>query len=261
MKPYPHLAKFDWHLLVYPIGKLHGTHGTLWLDRNFYCLHLLLLQQMSNNEGNVKKVRLFSSKELEKATDRYNVNRILGRGGQGTVYKGMLKDGSIVAIKKSTTVEDQKKVAKKKIEQFINEVIILSQINHRNVVNLLGCCLETEVPLLVYEFIPNGTLSQLIHCRNEEFPLTWEMRLRIAIECANALSYLHSAASVPIYHRDIKSSNILLDDKYRAKVSDFGISRSVALEKIHWQKSNFDRRILTVLSNKPLIFNLGQLYS
>ncbi|TYI63453.1 hypothetical protein E1A91_D09G019000v1 [Gossypium mustelinum] len=193
---------------------------------------LLLQQHLSSSEGNVEKIKLFTSKEMEKATDSYNENRILGQGGQGTVYKGMLIDGSIVAIKKSKMVEG-KKFDEKKVEQFINEVIILSQINHRNVVKLLGCCLEAEVPLLVYEFIPNGTLYDLIHNQNEEFPLTWEMRLRIAIEIANALFYLHSAASAPIYHRDIKSSNILLDDKYRAKVSDFGTSRSVALEQTH----------------------------
>ncbi|KAL1059727.1 hypothetical protein V6Z11_1Z012500 [Gossypium hirsutum] len=193
---------------------------------------LLLQQHLSSNEGNVEKIKLFTSKEMEKATDSYNENRILGQGGQGTVYKGMLIDGSIVAIKRSKMVEG-KKFDEKKVEQFSNEVIILSQINHRNVVKLLGCCLEAEVPLLVYEFIPNGTLYDLIHNQNEELPLTWEMRLRIAIEIANALFYLHSAASARISHRDIKSSNILLDDKYRAKVSDFGTSRSVALEQTH----------------------------
>ncbi|KAK4562329.1 hypothetical protein RGQ29_004994 [Quercus rubra] len=189
---------------------------------------LLLQQQLSSSEVAVEKTtKLFNSKELEKATDNFNVNRILGQGGQGTVYKGMLIDGKIVAVKKSKVIDEGK------IEEFVNEVVILSQINHRNVVKLLGCCLETEIPLLVYEFIPNGTLSQYLYDQNEEFPATWDMRLRIATEVAGALFYLHSAASTPIYHRDIKTTNILLDDKYRAKVADFGTSRSIAVDQTH----------------------------
>ncbi|XP_062009100.1 wall-associated receptor kinase-like 8 [Rosa rugosa] len=188
---------------------------------------LLLEQQLSSGEVNVEKIKLFKSQELEKSTDNFNVDRILGQGGQGTVYKGMLEDGRIVAVKKSKIVDENQ------LSEFINEVVILSQINHRNVVQLLGCCLETEVPLLVYEFIPNGTLSKYITEQVEDFPLTWKMRLRIATEIAGALSYLHYAASFPIYHRDIKSTNILLDDKYRAKIADFGTSRSIAIDQTH----------------------------
>ncbi|VVA91509.1 unnamed protein product [Arabis nemorensis] len=188
---------------------------------------MLLKQQLARNEGNVEMSRIFSSNELQKATDNFNKNRVLGKGGQGTVYKGMLVDGRIVAVKRSKAMDEDR------VEEFINEVVVLAQINHRNIVKLLGCCLETEVPILVYEFVPNGDLCKRLHDESDDFTMTWEVRLHIAIDIAGALSYLHSAASFPIYHRDIKTTNILLDEKYRVKVSDFGTSRSVTIDQTH----------------------------
>ncbi|CAO2834039.1 unnamed protein product [Amaranthus hypochondriacus] len=185
------------------------------------------LQEHIINQEEAQKTKLFTEKEVKKSTENFNEDRIIGKGGQGTVYKGMLSDGKLVAVKKSISLGETQ------WKELINEVLILSNVNHRNVVKLLGCCLETQSLLLVYEFIPNGTLSELIHNPNEKYQLTWDTRLRIASEVADAIAYLHSSCSTPIYHRDIKTSNILLDHEHRAKICDFGISRSTSTDQTH----------------------------
>ncbi|KAK9181348.1 hypothetical protein WN944_024485 [Citrus x changshan-huyou] len=181
-----------------------------------------LQQELSKLQGrSSEKAKIFTEEEIKTVTNNYA--NVIGRGGSGLVYKGFLPNKTPVAVKKSKIVDQTK------IDEFINELVVVSQINRRNVVRLLGCCLETQVPLLVYEFVGNGNLFEQIHKNGN---LSWERRLRIAAETAGVLSYLHSETNVPIIHRDVKSANILLDENYTPKVSDFGASKLVPIDAI-----------------------------
>ncbi|XP_057526931.1 putative wall-associated receptor kinase-like 16 isoform X2 [Amaranthus tricolor] len=181
-----------------------------------------ILNQLQNGS---EVLGIFTLQQLANATNNFSVKNIVGRGGFGIVYKGFLSN-NFVAIKKSIKVDPDQ------VKQFVTEILMLSKIKHKHVVKLLGCCLEDEVPLLVYEFINNATLYHHLHSDTRATTLTWSIRLQIASEVADALCHLHHGLDNQcIIHRDMKTMNILLDDTYTAKVADFGASRLVAFDQ------------------------------
>ncbi|KAL5164337.1 putative LRR receptor-like serine/threonine-protein kinase [Glycine soja] len=163
-------------------------------------------------------VRAFSYGELSSATNNFSTSAQVGQGGYGKVYKGVLSDGTIVAIKRAQEGSLQGE------KEFLTEISLLSRLHHRNLVSLIGYCDEEGEQMLVYEFMSNGTLRDHLSVTAKD-PLTFAMRLKMALGAAKGLLYLHSEADPPIFHRDVKASNILLDSKFSAKVADFGLSR------------------------------------
>ncbi|XP_022759281.1 LEAF RUST 10 DISEASE-RESISTANCE LOCUS RECEPTOR-LIKE PROTEIN KINASE-like 1.4 isoform X2 [Durio zibethinus] len=161
---------------------------------------------------------VFRYEELEEATDNFNPSKELGEGGFGTVYYGVLNDGRVVAVKRLFESNF------KRVDQYMNEIEILTRIRHPNLVTLYGCTSRrSRELLLVYEYIPNGTVADHLHGKlSNSGLLAWPVRLSIAVETANALAYLHSS---DIIHRDVKTNNILLDKDCHVKVADFGLSR------------------------------------
>ncbi|KAA8532671.1 hypothetical protein F0562_032704 [Nyssa sinensis] len=171
-------------------------------------------------------VPVFSYCELEEATNSFNTSKELGDGGFGTVYHGKLRDGRDVAVKR--LYENNYK----RVEQFMNEIEILTRLRHRNLVSLYGCTSRrSRELLLVYEYIPNGTVADHLHGDKAKLgSLTWPIRMNIAIETASALAYLHAS---DIIHRDVKTNNILLDNNFGVKVADFGLSRLFPTDVSH----------------------------
>ncbi|GBG61275.1 hypothetical protein CBR_g19807 [Chara braunii] len=168
-------------------------------------------------------VREMRAQEIEKMTGQFC--ELLGRGGFGSVYKGVIKGSNCtrwVAVKVLSSNSRQG------IRELVKEIQILPNLHHRHLVSLIGYCNEATCQALVYEYIPNGTLNDHLHCRGGLAPLTWRQRLAIALDVARALSYLHLHVSPAIVHRDIKPSNVLLDNKMHAKLADFGLSKMFA---------------------------------
>jgi serine/threonine protein kinase len=164
---------------------------------------------------------VISIQVIRHATRNFSEQNLIGKGGFGSVYKGELHDGTKLAVKKM----ESSVMSNKGIAEFEAEISVLSKVRHRHLVSLLGYCIQGDERLLVYEYMPMGTLSDHIFERNRFGfpPLTWDRRLQIALDVARGMEYLHGLARESFIHRDLKPSNILLGDDYRAKVSDFGL--------------------------------------
>jgi serine/threonine protein kinase len=167
-------------------------------------------------------IKLFKKNDL---TQILKSSNIIGKGGFGEVYKGLV-DGVPVAVKKPISGNHMES------SQFANEVIIQSKVIHKNIVRLIGCCLEVDTPMLVYEFISQGSMDDILHGGAKK-PLGLDARINIAAASAHGLAYMHSQANTVILHGDVKPANILLDENFMPKISDFGISRLIARDNEH----------------------------
>ncbi|GLT72521.1 hypothetical protein SLA2020_444480 [Shorea laevis] len=189
-----------------------GQNGmTVWLD-GF----------KRSNVVSVSGLPEYSYRDLQKAT--CNFTTLIGQGAFGPVYKAQMSTGELVAVKVLATDSRQGE------KEFQTEVMLLGRLHHRNLVNLVGYCAEKGQHMLVYVYMSKGSLASHLYSEKHE-PLSWDLRVYIALDVARALEYLHDGAVPPVIHRDIKSSNILLDQSMRARVADFGLSREEMVDK------------------------------
>ncbi|KAK7389404.1 hypothetical protein VNO78_24419 [Psophocarpus tetragonolobus] len=169
----------------------------------------------------LEELPLFEFEKLASATNNFHLSNMLGKGGFGPVYKGQLDNGQEIAVKRLSKASGQG------LEEFMNEVVVISKLQHRNLVKLLGCCVEQDEQILVYEFMPNKSLDSFLFDPLQRKVLDWKKRFNIIEGIARGILYLHRDSRLRIIHRDLKASNILLDDEMNPKISDFGLARIV----------------------------------
>ncbi|KAG9444048.1 hypothetical protein H6P81_015388 [Aristolochia fimbriata] len=168
----------------------------------------------------------YTLRELEEATNGFIDDNVIGEGGYGIVYQGLLEDGTMVAVKNLLNNRGQAE------KEFKVEVEAIGRVRHKNLVRLLGYCAEGAYRMLVYEYVDNGNLEQWLHGEvGPSSPLTWDIRMNIILGTAKGLTYLHEGLEPKVVHRDIKSSNILLDKQWNSKVSDFGLAKLLGSER------------------------------
>ncbi|KAK3441408.1 hypothetical protein EUGRSUZ_B01621 [Eucalyptus grandis] len=173
--------------------------------------------QLKQNDAS--QFKLFSFSSLILATNNFDATNKLGQGGFGPVYKGMLNDGKEIAVKRLSSSSGQG------MDEFKNEIILISKLQHRNLVRLMGCCVEGEEKILVYEYLSNKSLDSFLFDSKRKAELNWDARFHIIQGIASGLLYLHRDSYLRVIHRDLKASNILLDEKMNPRISDFGLAR------------------------------------
>ncbi|KAF7849840.1 LOW QUALITY PROTEIN: hypothetical protein BT93_L0228 [Corymbia citriodora subsp. variegata] len=199
---------------------------------------------------------LFSFSSLLLATNNFDATNKLGQGGFGPVYKGMLNDGKEIAVKRLSSSSGQG------MEEFKNEIVLISKLQHRNLVRLKGFCIEGEEKILVYEYLSNKSLDSFLFDSKRKAELNWDTRFRIIQGIASGLLYLHRNSYVRVIHRDLKASNILLDEKMNPKISDFGLARifegTQALLNTHKVVGTLIRHG-GIFSEKSVVYSFGVL--
>jgi serine/threonine protein kinase len=178
-----------------------------------------LSKGFASQSNRLEELPLYNFEILKAATDNFDVVNKLGEGGFGPVYKGTLSDGQEIAVKRLSRSSGQG------LEEFMNEVVVISKLQHRNLVKLLGCCVDGDEKMLVYEYMPNRSLDALLFEPQNKVPLDWSRRVNIIEGIGRGLLYLHRDSRLRIIHRDLKASNILLDEDLTPKISDFGMAR------------------------------------
>ncbi|CAI9773475.1 unnamed protein product [Fraxinus pennsylvanica] len=177
-------------------------------------------KRASENNGKDIELPLFDLNIINTATKKFSSTNMIGEGGFGIVYKGTLSTGQQVAVKRLSKNSGQG------IQEFKNEVMLIANLQHRNLVRLLGCCFEGDERMLIYEYMPNKSLDYFIFDQDRKALLTWQKRFEVVMGISRGLLYLHQDSRLRIIHRDLKTSNILLDCDFNPKISDFGIARS-----------------------------------
>ncbi|XP_059661596.1 G-type lectin S-receptor-like serine/threonine-protein kinase At4g27290 isoform X1 [Cornus florida] len=195
----------------------------------FFLLYFLRRRKLKSgmqSQNEDIELPVFDLHTLANATKNFSCTNMIGEGGFGPVYKGKLTTGQEIAVKRLSNNSGQG------LQEFKNEVMLISKLQHRNLVRLLGCYVEGEERMLIYEYMPNKSLDYFIFDQNRRLELPWQKRFEIAMGISRGLLYLHQDSRLRIIHRDLKASNILLDEELSPKISDFGIARSFGIDQI-----------------------------